>query len=151
MPADLRRATDALRHARLRPTEWDEVRRALDSGDTTELHRLAFESKVHRRAAAKAARSPLAGKGSPSSLITIGLISTAILGGAAWSLGGGLLFLPALIPALTIATVFAARWANDRSAMAARAALASGAAASGGIAAPADVRTRLDVLDDNTD
>ena len=147
MPPEVRRATDALRHARLRPIEWDEVRRALDGGDDVALHRLAFEAKVHRRAATKASRSPLAGKGSPASLVTIGAISTAILVGVVWSLGGGLLFIPALIPAATIATVFIARWTNNRSALKARAAAATGEVSGGGIAVPADVRAKLDARD----
>lgn len=137
------RAAEALRHARLRAAQWDEVRRALDTGDATELHRLAFEARVQRRAG-NLARSPLAGKGSPKALVVAGGVSTVILVAVAWSLGGGLLFIPALIPAAMIAMVFVARWANNRRVLAARAQATTVAGSSGAIAAPADVRSRLD-------
>jgi hypothetical protein len=142
---DLRRAVDALRTARLRAAQWDQVRRALDSDDRVELHRLAFEVRVQHRAGA-AAKSPLAGKGSPGSLLAIGAVSTLVLVGAAVSLGGGWLLVPALIPAAMIAMVFAARWANNRRVLAARAEAHGSGAASAGITVPADVQARLDAM-----
>ena len=68
-----------------------------------------FEAKVRRTYAARSA--PVAGgKGSPAALLAIGLLGTLLLGTTAALLGGGLLYLPAAIPLVTVLAVLGARW-----------------------------------------
>jgi Flp pilus assembly protein TadB len=49
------------------------------------------------------------GKGSPAALLTIGVIGTALLGVCAAALGGGLLYVPAAIPLVTVLAVLVSR------------------------------------------
>ena len=49
------------------------------------------------------------GKGSPAALLTIGVIGIALLGAGAAALGGGLLYVPAAIPLVTVLAVLASR------------------------------------------
>jgi len=82
--------------------------------DPSELEssRAAFEAKV------RAVRAPVpaapGGKGSPPALLAIGLLGTALLGGTAAALGGGLLYLPAAIPLATVLLVLLSRRLADR-------------------------------------
>lgn len=68
-----------------------------------------FEAKVRRAYARRQAPAP-GGKGSPPALLAIGLVGTVLLGGTAALLGGGLLFVPAAIPLVTVLAVLGARW-----------------------------------------
>ena len=78
-----------------------------------------FEAKVRRTYANRA--TPVAGgKGSPAALLTIGVIGTLLLGVTAALLGGGLLYLPAAIPLVTVLAVLGARWWAARSGRSAR-------------------------------
>jgi hypothetical protein len=66
-----------------------------------------FVAKVR---AAPRARPPAAGgKGSPLALLAIGAVGTGSLAVCAAALGGGLLFLPAAIPLLTVLLVLLSR------------------------------------------
>lgn len=71
--------------------------------------RAEFETKVRTTYARRAAPNP-GGKGSPPALLATGLVGTASLALVAALLGGGLLYLPALIPLVTVLLVLAARW-----------------------------------------
>lgn len=142
MTPDVRPAAATLLIARLPKAQWAEVRTALDQQDNLALHRLAFEAKVARRAARQAAAQPLGGKGSPGALITIGVISTLVLGLSAVALGGGLLLVPALIPAATVALVLIARWRSGRR-------KPPRPTADIGVPAPPDVRVALEILVDD--
>ena len=76
--------------------------------DDLESSRAAFESRVRRTYAARSA--PVAGgKGSPASLLVIGAIGTGSLALVAALLGGGLLYVPAAIPLVTVLAVLGAR------------------------------------------
>lgn len=80
--------------------------RLAEAGDEVGARRVLFEAKVRARP------SPVSlagGKGSPVALLTIGLIGTASLGAAAILLGGGLIWVPASIPLVTVLAVLAAR------------------------------------------
>ena len=80
----------------------------MSADDDLESSRAAFESRVRRTYAARA--TPVAGgKGSPASLLVIGVIGTGSLGLVAALLGGGLLYLPATIPLVTVLAVLGAR------------------------------------------
>jgi hypothetical protein len=68
-----------------------------------------FEARVRRTYANRAAPAA-GGKGSPAALVAIGVVGTVLLGACAALLGGGLLFLPALIPLVTVLAVLGARW-----------------------------------------
>jgi len=81
-------------------------------GDALERSRVEFESKI--RAAPRATPPAPGGKGSPGALLVIGVLSTLVLGATAAALGGGLLFLPALIPLVTVVAVLAARLLGRR-------------------------------------
>jgi hypothetical protein len=70
--------------------------------------RAAFEAKVRRTYANRAAPAPGA-KGSPPALLAIGVLGTGSLAVVAALLGGGLLYLPAAIPLVTVLAVLAAR------------------------------------------
>ena len=76
----------------------------------TELERSQadFEAKVRSTYARRAAPTP-GGKGSPPALLITGLVGTASLVLVAGLLGGGLLFVPALIPLVTVLLVLGAR------------------------------------------
>ena len=81
--------------------------------DDLEASRTDFEAKVRRAYGAR--HAPAAGgKGSPAALLTIGLIGSGSLGVAAALLGGGLLFVPAAIPLVTVVAVLGARVAAAR-------------------------------------
>lgn len=68
-----------------------------------------FEAKVRRTYANRSA--PVAGgKGSPAALLAIGIVGTGLLGLTAALLGGGLLYVPAAIPLVTVLAVLGARW-----------------------------------------
>ena len=73
----------------------------------------AFEAKVRRTYANRTAPAP-GGKGSPAALLAIGLLGTLLLGVTAALLGGGLLYLPAAIPLVTVLAVLGARWWSAR-------------------------------------
>jgi hypothetical protein len=73
-----------------------------------EASRADFEAKVRRTYADRQAPAP-GGKGSPAALLAIGVIGTASLGLVARLLGGGLLYLPAAIPLVTVLAVLGAR------------------------------------------
>ncbi|MEY2437309.1 MAG: hypothetical protein QOF97_2145 [Acidimicrobiaceae bacterium] len=73
-----------------------------------ERSRAEFAAKVDRRYAARA-QQPMVGKGSPGALLTTGIVGTAMLALLVAFLGGGLLFLPALIPLVTVLGVLLAR------------------------------------------
>lgn len=77
-------------------------------GDELARSRAAFAANVERRYAARAT-APSVGKGSPAALLTIGVVSTLVLGASALALGGGLLLVPALIPLVTVLGVLVAR------------------------------------------
>lgn len=78
-------------------------------GDELEASRADFEDKVRRTYANRAA--PVAGgKGSPAALLAIGAVGTGSLALVAALLGGGLLYVPAAIPLVTVLLVLAARW-----------------------------------------
>jgi hypothetical protein len=77
-------------------------------GDDLEASRADFESKVRRTYAARQAPAP-GGKGSPAALLAIALIGTGSLALVAALLGGGLLYLPAAIPLVTVLAVLGAR------------------------------------------
>jgi hypothetical protein len=68
-----------------------------------------FEAKV-RRTYAKRAAPVAGGKGSPAALLAIGVLGTLLLGVTAALLGGGLLYVPAAIPLVTVLAVLGARW-----------------------------------------
>lgn len=68
-----------------------------------------FEARVRRTYAQRSAPAP-GGKGSPPALLAIGLLGTVLLGACAALLGGGLLYLPAAIPLVTVLAVLGARW-----------------------------------------
>jgi len=70
--------------------------------------RAEFAARVDRRYAARA-QQPTVGKGSPGALLTVGIISTLVLGASALALGGPLLLIPALIPLVTVVGVLVAR------------------------------------------
>jgi hypothetical protein len=76
--------------------------------DDLERSRAEFAERVERRYAARAMQ-PSVGKGSPVALLTIGVLSTIVLGACVLALGGGLLLLPALIPLVTVLGVLLAR------------------------------------------
>ena len=78
------------------------------SDDELERSRAAFAARVDRRYAARA-QQPSVGKGSPAALLTVGIVSTLVLGACALALGGGLLVVPALIPLATVVGVLVAR------------------------------------------
>ena len=78
------------------------------AGDELEASRAAFAAKVDQRYAARPS-TPSVGKGSPVVLLTTGIVGTALLGGMALALGGGLIVVPALIPLATVVGVLAAR------------------------------------------
>jgi hypothetical protein len=78
------------------------------SDDDLARSRAEFAAKVDRRYAARA-QQPMVGKGSPGALLTVGIISTLVLGACALALGGGLLIIPALIPLATVVGVLVAR------------------------------------------
>ena len=78
-------------------------------GEELEASRADFEAKVRRTDANRAAPAP-GGKGSPAALLAIGVIGTASLALVAALLGGGLLYVPAAIPLVTVLLVLAARW-----------------------------------------
>ena len=78
------------------------------SGDDLESSRAAFEAKV-RRAYADRQAPAAGGKGSPAALLAIGIIGTGSLALVAALLGGGLLYLPAAIPLVTVLAVLGAR------------------------------------------
>jgi hypothetical protein len=73
-----------------------------------EANRLEFEQKVRSTYARRQAPTP-GGKGSPRALLVTGLIGTGSLALVAALLGGGLLYLPALIPLVTVLAVLGAR------------------------------------------
>jgi hypothetical protein len=72
-----------------------------------EASRAAFEAKV--RAAPRARPPAPGGKGSPVALLTMGVAGSAALGVVVALLGGGLLFIPAAIPLVTVLLVLGAR------------------------------------------
>ena len=76
--------------------------------DELEASRAEFESKVRSTYARRQAPKP-GGKGSPPALLATGVIGTGALALVAALLGGGLLFLPALIPLVTVLAVLGAR------------------------------------------
>jgi hypothetical protein len=80
--------------------------------DELDRSRAEFEAKV-RSAKAPAPPSP-GGKGSPPALLAIGAIGTGTLGACAAALGGGLLYVPAAIPLVTVVAVLASRHLNSR-------------------------------------
>jgi hypothetical protein len=73
-----------------------------------ERSRAEFAAKVERRLAPRPTMSVPA-KGSPAALLTTGILGTAMLALLVAFLGGGLLFVPALIPLVTVLGVLAAR------------------------------------------
>jgi hypothetical protein len=73
-----------------------------------ERSRAEFAAKVERRLAPRRS-APAPAKGSPAALLTTGIVGTALLALLVAFLGGGLLFLPALIPLVTVLGVLAAR------------------------------------------
>jgi hypothetical protein len=73
-----------------------------------ERSRAEFAARVERRYSARPSQ-PSVGKGSPVTLLTIGIVSTLVLGLCAQALGGGLLLVPALIPLVTVVGVLVAR------------------------------------------
>ena len=79
-----------------------------DPDPELERSRAEFAAKVERRLAPRAA-TPAPAKGSPAALLTTGIIGTAMLVLLVGLLGGGLLFLPALIPLVTVLGVLLAR------------------------------------------
>jgi hypothetical protein len=81
--------------------------------DDLERSRAEFAARVQRRYAARAQR-PSVGKGSPGALLSIGIVSTVVLGLCALALGGGLLLVPALIPLATVVGVLVARAVSRR-------------------------------------
>jgi hypothetical protein len=140
---DQRRILLTLRSARLTVAEWDEVRLALavEPLDWLVISRLTFAAKVRqgRRGPAPA----LGGKGSPAALVVCAVLSALVLGGAAAALGGGLIYVPAAIPVLTVMAVLGARaWSSAQE----RRGRGAGAPGDGdgrqGI--PADVRDRVE-------
>jgi hypothetical protein len=78
------------------------------AGDELEASQAAFEAKVRRTYANRAAPAP-GGKGSPAALVAIGVIGSASLALVAALLGGGLLYVPAAIPLVTVLAVLGAR------------------------------------------
>lgn len=73
-----------------------------------EQSRADFERRVQATYARRAAPKP-GGKGSPPALLITGAIGTGSLALVAGLLGGGLLYVPALIPLLTVLLVLGAR------------------------------------------
>jgi hypothetical protein len=74
--------------------------------DALARSRAEFEVKVR---ATRAAPPAAGGKGSPPALLAIGLVGTLVLGACAALLGGGLLYVPAAIPLVTVVAVLASR------------------------------------------
>ena len=74
-----------------------------------ERSRAEFAAKVQRRLAPRRPAAAPAAKGSPAVLLTTGIVGTAMLALLVALLGGGLLFVPALIPLVTVLGVLAAR------------------------------------------
>lgn len=70
-----------------------------------------FEQKIRQTYAQRTVPTP-GGKGSPPALLTIGAVGTGSLALVAWPLGGGLLYVPAAIPLVTVLLVLAARFKN---------------------------------------
>ena len=70
-------------------------------------HNEDFIAKV--RSAPRARPPAPGGKGSPAALLTIGVIGTALLAASAAALGGGLLYVPAAIPLVTVLAVLVSR------------------------------------------
>lgn len=83
------------------------------AADDLESSRAAFATKVQRTYAARSAPKP-GGKGSPPALLTIGVIGTGSLALVAGLLGGGLLYVPAAIPLVTVLLVLGARILAER-------------------------------------
>jgi hypothetical protein len=81
------------------------------SDDELARSRAEFEAKV--RASRAVAPAP-GGKGSPPALLAIGLVGALVLGACAALLGGGLLYVPAAIPLVTVLAVLASRALADR-------------------------------------
>ncbi|MBA2280809.1 MAG: hypothetical protein H0W25_06175 [Acidimicrobiia bacterium] len=79
----------------------------MTADDDLEHSRRAFEEKV--RAAPRARPPAPGGKGSPGALLTMGIAGSAALGVVVALLGGGLLFVPAAIPLVTVLLVLGAR------------------------------------------
>ncbi|MEO7557221.1 MAG: hypothetical protein ABIV94_11530 [Acidimicrobiales bacterium] len=80
----------------------------MNADDELERSRADFAARVDRRYDARTT-TPSLGKGSPIALLTTGVIGTLLLGLTAVALGGGLLFVPALIPLVTVVGVLVAR------------------------------------------
>jgi hypothetical protein len=78
------------------------------TGEDLEASRTDFEARVRSTYARRQAPKP-GGKGSPTALLVTGLVGTGSLGLVAALLGGGLLYLPALIPLVTVLAVLGAR------------------------------------------
>jgi hypothetical protein len=73
--------------------------------------RAEFAANVERRLAARK-DGPAEPKGSVAVLLTTGILGTAMLALLVAFLGGGLLYLPALIPLITVCSVLASRKAK---------------------------------------
>lgn len=73
--------------------------------------RAEFEAKV--RSAPRSGPAP-GGKGRPGALLAIGVVGTALLGASAALLAGGLLYLPAAIPLVTVVLVLGRRRLDSR-------------------------------------
>jgi hypothetical protein len=73
-----------------------------------ERSRAEFAANVERRLAPRRA-APEPAKGSPTALLTTGIVGTAMLALLVAFLGGGLLYVPALIPLVTVLGVLVAR------------------------------------------
>jgi ABC-type transporter Mla subunit MlaD len=73
--------------------------------------RADFAANVERRLAARN-DGPTEPKGSVAVLLTTGIVGTAMLALLVAFLGGGLLYLPALIPLITVCSVLASRKAK---------------------------------------
>jgi hypothetical protein len=102
---------------------------------------LNFAAKVHQRPRGPA--PALGGKGSPAALVVCALVSALLLGGAAAALGGGLIYVPAAIPLVTVAAVLGARSVSagrDRQVVQ----QAAAAGHDGRRAMPADVREQVE-------
>jgi hypothetical protein len=81
-----------------------------DDGPDPDLERsrAEFAAKVERRLAPRRS-APAPAKGSSAALLTTGIVGTAMLALLVAFLGGGLLFVPALIPLVTVVGVLLAR------------------------------------------
>jgi hypothetical protein len=73
--------------------------------------RAEFAANVERRLAPRQG-GPSEPRGSTAVLLTTGLLGTAMLAVLAAFLGGGLLYIPALIPLVTVCSVLASRKAK---------------------------------------